>query len=131
MTARSADIPLGRSTVRVGRLGLGAAPLGNLFNAVSDATAVAIVDTAWTAGVRYFDTAPHYGPGLAERRLGAALAGRPRTDYVLSTKIGRRLVPESGRCQPPGRPGIRRARRPAPVVGLQRRRGTPKPDRQP
>ncbi|MEV4889036.1 aldo/keto reductase [Nonomuraea sp. NPDC055795] len=71
--------------------GLGGAPLGNLFTAVTDEQASATVDAAWEAGVRLFDTAPHYGLGLSERRLGAALAGRD--GYVLSTKVGRRLVP--------------------------------------
>src|SRR5687767_11676010 len=74
------------------RLGLGCAQLGNLYRAMSDENASAIVDAAWAAGIRYFDTAPHYGLGLSERRLGAALAGRPRDDYVLSTKVGRLLA---------------------------------------
>jgi D-threo-aldose 1-dehydrogenase len=73
-------------------LGLGCAQLGNLFRAMSDEDARAIVDTAWARGIRYFDTAPHYGLGLSERRLGAALAGRPRDEYVVSTKVGRLLV---------------------------------------
>ena len=73
---------------------LGCAQLGNLYRAISDERAQATVDTAWALGVRYFDTAPHYGLGLSERRLGAALAGRPRSDYVLSTKVGRRLEPQ-------------------------------------
>ena len=73
------------------RLGLGCAQLGNLYRAMSDETASAIVDAAWAAGIRYFDTAPHYGLGLSERRLGAALAGRPREEYLLSTKVGRLL----------------------------------------
>ena len=68
-------------------LGLGCAQLGNLFRALSDDTARAIVDTAWERGIRYFDTAPHYGLGLSERRLGAALAARPRDEYVISTKV--------------------------------------------
>ena len=74
------------------KLGLGCAQLGNLYRAMSDETAAAIVDAAWSHGVRYFDTAPHYGLGLSERRLGAALAGRPRDEYVLSTKVGRLLT---------------------------------------
>ncbi|HEY3002718.1 MAG TPA: aldo/keto reductase [Kribbellaceae bacterium] len=74
------------------RVGLGAAPIGNLFRPVSDEDARATVDAAWDAGWRYFDTAPHYGLGLSERRLGAALRGRPRSEYVLSTKAGRLLV---------------------------------------
>jgi D-threo-aldose 1-dehydrogenase len=76
----------------VSELGFGGASLGNLYVATSDAEAGASVDAAWEGGVRYFDTAPHYGLGLSERRLGAALAGRPRADYVLSTKVGRLLV---------------------------------------
>ena len=73
------------------RLGLGCAQLGNLYRAMTDETAAAIVETAWLTGVRYFDTAPHYGLGLSERRLGDALRGRPRDEYVLSTKVGRLL----------------------------------------
>lgn len=74
-------------------LGLGAAPIGNLYRGVSDDVAAGTIDAAWQAGIRYFDTAPHYGLGLSERRLGAALKGRPRNDYVLSTKVGRLLRP--------------------------------------
>ncbi|MGI8458557.1 MAG: aldo/keto reductase [Propionibacteriaceae bacterium] len=73
--------------------GYGAAALGNLFRVVDDVTAACVVEAAWDAGVRHFDVAPHYGLGLAERRLGAALAGRPRETYVLSTKVGRLLRP--------------------------------------
>jgi aryl-alcohol dehydrogenase-like predicted oxidoreductase len=71
------------------RLGLGSAPLGNLFGEVSEADAVRTVDAAWEEGWRYFDTAPHYGLGLAEERLGAGLRSRPRDEYVLSSKVGR------------------------------------------
>jgi len=81
-----------RTGVRFTELSLGGAPLGNLYRAVSDEAAVATVETAWADGVRAFDTAPHYGLGLAERRLGQALAGRPREEYVVSTKVGRLLV---------------------------------------
>jgi D-threo-aldose 1-dehydrogenase len=72
-------------------LGFGAAPLGNLFRAVSEAEAQAVLDAAWAAGVRYFDTAPLYGLGLSETRLNHFLRGKPRDGYVLSTKIGRLL----------------------------------------
>jgi D-threo-aldose 1-dehydrogenase len=75
------------------RLGLGCAQLGNLYRAMSDESAYAIVHEAWSQGIRYFDTAPHYGLGLSERRLGAALAGLPRDEYVLSTKVGRLIEP--------------------------------------
>ncbi|MEV6716789.1 aldo/keto reductase [Lentzea sp. NPDC051208] len=73
--------------------GLGGSALGNLYRAVSEVDARATVDAAWQAGVRYFDTAPHYGLGLSERRLGAALADRPRSEFVISTKVGRLLQP--------------------------------------
>ena len=82
--------------VRVTGFGFGAAPIGNLFSAITDERAAATVEAAWAAGIRYFDTAPHYGLGLSERRLGAALRGRPRDSYTLSTKVGRLLVPYPG-----------------------------------
>ncbi len=81
---------------RVTRLGLGCAPIGNLFNAVSDADADATVTAAWDAGIRLFDTAPLYGHGLSEMRLGSALRSRPRDEYVLATKVGRLLREPSG-----------------------------------
>jgi D-threo-aldose 1-dehydrogenase len=81
------------SVLRLSRLGFGGAAIGNLFTAVEDETAAAAVDAAWDNGIRYFDTAPHYGLGLSERRIGAALRDRPRAEYVLSTKVGRILAP--------------------------------------
>jgi D-threo-aldose 1-dehydrogenase len=87
---------LGRSTVAVTPLGLGCAPLGNLYAKIDDEQAAATVDAAWAAGARFFDTAPHYGLGLSERRLGAALRARPRDQYLVSTKVGRLLVPNPG-----------------------------------
>lgn len=80
-------------TADLGGLSLGCAQLGNLYREVTDAEARATVDAAWECGIRYFDTAPHYGLGLSERRLGAALAERPRDAFVLSTKAGRLLEP--------------------------------------
>ncbi|QDP97908.1 aldo/keto reductase [Microlunatus elymi] len=84
---------LGGTGLEVTELGFGAAPIGNLYRAISDEQAIATVDAAWAGGIRYFDTAPHYGLGLSERRLGLALADRPRDEYVISTKVGRLLVP--------------------------------------
>jgi D-threo-aldose 1-dehydrogenase len=81
--------------IELGRLVLGCAPLGGLFAPVDEAAARATVDAAWEAGIRAFDTAPLYGCGVSERRLGAALSGRPRDAFVLSTKVGRRLEPAS------------------------------------
>jgi D-threo-aldose 1-dehydrogenase len=72
---------------------LGGAQLGGLFRATTDDEAWETLERAWDAGVRRFDTAPHYGAGLSERRLGAFLATRPRDEFVLSTKVGRLLVP--------------------------------------
>ncbi len=82
-----------RSGLELTELSLGCAQLGNLNRAVTDDAAAATVDAAWKLGIRYFDTAPHYGLGLSERRLGAALSGRPRDAYVVSTKVGRLLEP--------------------------------------
>ncbi|MYS20424.1 D-threo-aldose 1-dehydrogenase [Streptomyces sp. DvalAA-14] len=73
------------------RLGLGCAPLANLYRAITDEEAEATVAAAFDAGATYLDTAPHYGLGRSEERLGRALAGRDRSSYVLSTKAGRRL----------------------------------------
>jgi D-threo-aldose 1-dehydrogenase len=84
---------IGRTDVRVTELGFGGAPIGNLYKPVTDEDALSAVEAAWDAGVRYFDTAPHYGLGLSERRLGTALRGKPRAEYVVSTKVGRLLVP--------------------------------------
>lgn len=83
---------IGRTGVAVTEIGFGAASIGNLGQAVDD-TASAAVARAWGAGIRYFDTAPHYGLGLSERRLGAALATRSRSEFVVSTKVGRLLEP--------------------------------------
>ena len=79
--------------VELGRLGYGAANVGNLYREVSDEVAWAAMEAAWDSGIRYFDTAPHYGLGLSERRLGAFLRTKPRGQYVVSTKVGRLLRP--------------------------------------
>jgi D-threo-aldose 1-dehydrogenase len=80
----------------VSALALGAAGIGNLYTEVTDEQAYAAVAAAWHHGIRAFDTAPHYGLGLSERRLGAALREHPRTAYTVSTKVGRRLEPADG-----------------------------------
>ena len=77
-------------------LGMGTAPLGNMYRRVDDAQAHDAIAAAWDAGVRYFDTAPFYGYGLAEHRLGHALREMPRDTWVLSTKVGRLLRPVAG-----------------------------------
>lgn len=81
------------TTVSLTELGFGAAVIGNLYRETSDQDAEEAVSAAWNAGIRYFDTAPHYGLGLSEQRLGKALAGRPRDEFVVSSKVGRLLVP--------------------------------------
>lgn len=83
-------------------LGFGAAPLGNLYRALTEDEAQATLSAAWRAGIRYFDTAPLYGLGLSETRLNHFLRGRKRSDYVISTKVGRLLAP----CAPSQRTGI-------------------------
>ena len=79
-----------------GSLVFGGAPIGGLYAPVSDGAAAATLQSAWDAGIRAFDTAPHYGVGLSERRIGDFLAGRPRAEFVVCTKVGRRLVPAAG-----------------------------------
>jgi D-threo-aldose 1-dehydrogenase len=92
--------PLGRGGLLVGPNAFGVAPLANLGREVSDEDAAAALEAAWAAGVRYFDTAPHYGLGLGERRLGAFLRTKPRDEFVLSTKVGRLLVENADGPQP-------------------------------
>ncbi|MEO6531270.1 MAG: aldo/keto reductase [Specibacter sp.] len=81
------------SVPELGRLGFGGAGIGNLYRAMSDDVAAATLAAGWDAGIRYFDTAPHYGLGLSERRIGAFLATKPRPEFVISTKVGRILEP--------------------------------------
>ncbi|ONI66338.1 hypothetical protein CSIV_01575 [Microbacterium sp. CSI-V] len=85
--------PLGSTGIAVTELGFGAASLGNLYRETTDEESTEAVVAAWESGIRYFDTAPHYGLGLSERRLGRALAPFPRDEVVISTKVGRLLVP--------------------------------------
>ncbi|MCG3056081.1 aldo/keto reductase, partial [Escherichia coli] len=77
-----------------GKLGFGTAPLGNMYRNIPEEEAIATVDAAWENGIRYFDSAPFYGAGLAEIRLGKALSHRNRDEYVLSTKVGRVILDE-------------------------------------
>jgi len=93
---------LGNGGLTFTELGFGAAPLGNLYAAISDEQADAILARAWDAGVRYFDTAPLYGFGLSETRLNRFLRDKPRDKYVLSTKVGRLLHA----CPPDQRDGV-------------------------
>ncbi len=89
------NVPLGASPL-VSPLVFGGGPIGGLYAPVSDATAAETLAAAWAAGIRAFDTAPHYGAGLSERRIGEFLSGRPREEFVVSTKVGRLLVPAAG-----------------------------------
>jgi D-threo-aldose 1-dehydrogenase len=86
---------LGRTDVEVTELGFGGASIGELFVRVPERDAAATIAAAWDAGVRYFDTAPWYGRGLSELRTGAGLRDHPRTEYALSTKVGRWLRPSA------------------------------------
>ncbi len=89
-----------RSGLDLTELGFGGAQIGNLFRATTEEEASQAVAAAWEAGVRYFDTAPHYGLGLSERRLGQALRDYPRDDFVVSTKVGRLLEVTADPSQP-------------------------------
>jgi D-threo-aldose 1-dehydrogenase len=98
-------MPVERSTIgargiRVSALGFGGAPIGNLYAEVREADAQAALHEALDRGIRYFDTAPFYGHGLSEQRMGRALAGRPRDSFVISTKVGRLIAPDESRQRP-------------------------------
>lgn len=77
-----------------GQIGFGSAPLGNMFRNIPEEEAAATVEAAWTEGIRYFDTAPFYGAGLSEIRLGNVLSKHPRKEFILSTKVGRVIFDE-------------------------------------
>ncbi|KAB7772789.1 aldo/keto reductase [Xanthomonas sp. LMG 12462] len=109
LSAVAADVALapralGRSGVQLSTLGFGAAPIGNLYAEVDDAVALAAVADAYAAGIRHFDTAPYYGYGLSEQRLGQGLRGLPRASYTLSTKVGRCVYDDAAAA--PGREGF-------------------------
>jgi D-threo-aldose 1-dehydrogenase len=93
-------VKLGRTALTVTRLGLGTAPLGGLFEAVAESEGLSIVERAWEVGIRFFDTAPLYGHGLAEMRLGKVLKPKPRDEFTLASKVGRLL-----RADVPPEPG--------------------------
>ena len=86
--------PIGSTGLSISRIGFGGAPLGDVKRAPSDQAAHQLLQMAWDAGIRYFDTAPFYGQGLSERRIGDFLRDKPRDEYVLSSKVGRLLVPD-------------------------------------
>jgi len=98
LTART----LGKTDIQVTTLGFGGAPLGAAGDRITDEQVTAVVEAAWEGGIRYFDTAPLYGHGLSEKRLGAHLGALPRDNFVLSSKVGRLLVPEPEGVRYPG-----------------------------
>ena len=108
------QLRLGHSEVHVTPLMFGGAPIGGLFAPVSEADARATLEAAWAAGIRAFDTAPHYGAGLSEQRLGGFLRGLPRAEFTVCTKVGRRLMPADGGAGDAegfhGAPPVRRVR---------------------
>lgn len=101
MKSRSFKAPSG-AKLSFTELGFGAAPLGNLYSAITEEEAQATLDAAWKQGIRYYDTAPLYGLGLSETRLNHFLRDKKRKDYVISTKVGRLLDV----CTPDRRTGI-------------------------
>lgn len=92
---------LGRTSLRLTRLGLGGTAVGSLYETQDDPGGQATVRAAWEAGLRYFDTAPFYGHGSSERRFGAVLCELPRADFVISTKVGRALIPAGDDAERP------------------------------
>jgi D-threo-aldose 1-dehydrogenase len=84
---------VGKTSLQISEIGFGCAPLAGLYRPCSDEQAREVLQTAWDAGIRYFDTAPHYGAGLSEERLGKFLADKTRSDVVISTKVGRLFTP--------------------------------------
>jgi D-threo-aldose 1-dehydrogenase len=93
-------VRLGRTELSVTRLGLGTAPLAGLYREVDEADALSVINRAWELGIRFFDTAPLYGNGNAEMRLGKVLPAKPREQFTLATKVGRLL-----RADAPREPG--------------------------
>jgi D-threo-aldose 1-dehydrogenase len=93
MTIAQRSLAIGAGSLSISKLGFGGAPLGNMHRVLTDEEAQATVQAAWDAGLRYFDTAPFYGYGLSESRIGAVVRQQPRDSYVLSTKVGRLLEP--------------------------------------
>jgi D-threo-aldose 1-dehydrogenase len=93
--------PLGSSGLEVTQLGFGGAPIGGLYKSVPQSQAHSALTSAWDLGIRYYDTAPHYGAGASERRLGDLLVSRPREQYVVSTKVGRLLTDPVGTASYP------------------------------
>jgi len=92
-TGRTTFVTPGGAELSMTRLGFGGAPLGNFGKALGEAEAEAVVAAAWDAGLRFFDTAPLYGHGLSEMRMGRVLRGKPRSDFLIATKVGRLLEP--------------------------------------
>ncbi len=93
---------IGTTDVMVTETSFGCASIGNLYHSVTDTEAQAVIETAWAAGIRYFDTAPHYGRGRSEQRLGNFLKTKPRASYTLSTKVGRVLSPGQAMAEADG-----------------------------
>jgi len=93
MAAVADVVALGRGGLRTSRFGFGGAPLGGLFETVEGHQAAETLAEAWARGLRYFDTAPHYGAGLSEQRIGRFLAAKAPHEWVLSTKVGRIIEP--------------------------------------
>jgi D-threo-aldose 1-dehydrogenase len=93
MTIATRALAVGAGSLSISELGFGGVPLGNMNHVLTDAEAHETVEAAWGAGLRYYDTAPYYGHGLSESRIGAVLSQKPRDEFVISTKVGRLLEP--------------------------------------
>ena len=89
----SQKVKFGRTELEVTPFAFGTAPIGNIFTPIDEETSDGMIQSAWDAGIRYYDTAPMYGHGLSELRCGQSLRWKDRSEFVLSSKVGRRLVP--------------------------------------
>lgn len=109
MTQTLPTAQVGNTALRISQLGMGTAPIGNLYGGVTDAQAIETVQRSFDLGIRYFDTAPLYGSGVSERRVGEALKGVPRDQFVLQTKVGRLVQPDGSIRFDYSRDGVRRS----------------------
>jgi D-threo-aldose 1-dehydrogenase len=93
MVIGSRTLPIGAASISISELGFGGVPLGNMNRVLTDQESHETVEAAWASGLRYYDTAPYYGHGLSESRIGAVLSQKPRDEFTISTKVGRLLEP--------------------------------------
>ena len=109
MTKPLPTAQVGKTALRVSRLGMGTAPIANLYGPVAEKQAIETIQRSFELGIRFFDTAPLYGAGLSEKRIGIALQGMPRDQFVLQTKVGRMVGPDGSIVFDYSRDGVLRS----------------------